>query len=75
MLLTLQLAVCLLLALAIFLLKAMGSGYYDSFMAYYRAELQKPVISERVFDAAQLSRLFSEKPFTVQATPDETAPR
>ena len=70
-----RLILCLAAALTLFLLKTMGSGVYDAFIQYYREELQKPLISQGVFDAADVSRLFSESPIAVQSTPDEAAPR
>lgn len=73
LLITIQLALSLLAALILFLLKAMDSeGYYD-FMAYYREELQKPVVSQQIFNG--VDELFEQNAVTVQATPDETADR
>ena len=74
LLLTLQLIVCVLSALALFLLKMTGNALYDSFIEFYRDELQKPIISREVFDTAQLSRLFADETIT-EMTPDEAAPR
>lgn len=71
LLISIQLVLCLLAALVLFLLKAMDSEGYYNFMDYYREELQKPVISQEVFNAADA--LFEQDPVTVQATPDETA--
>ncbi len=75
LLLTIQLVICLLLALALFLLKMTGNKVYDSFMEFYREELQKPLISRDVFDAADISRLFPGEEITVQVTPDEAEGR
>ena len=73
LLISIQLVLCLLAALVLFLLKAMDSeGYYD-FMEFYREELQKPVISQDVFSSADIGRLFTEQDITTQATPDEAA--
>lgn len=72
LLITLQLAICLLAALVLFLLKAMDSEGYYSFMDYYREELQKPVVSQELFSSAELGGLFAPNAVTIQATPDET---
>lgn len=71
LLISIQLILCLLAALALFLLKAMDSEGYYNFMDYYREELQKPVVSQEIFNAAD--GLFERDPVTIQATPDETA--
>lgn len=71
----LQLILCLLAALVLFLLKTMDSGVYHDFMDYYHEELNKPVISQGVFDALDVSRLLEENTVAVQATPDEAAHR
>lgn len=71
LLITIQLTLSLLAALVLFLLKAMDSEGYYNFMDYYHEELQKPVVSQEVFSAAD--ELFELTPVTVEATPDETA--
>ncbi len=73
LLISLQLALCLMAALVLFLLKTMDSGWYESFMTFYHEESQKPIVSQDVFKAVDLGMLFSENAVTVQATPDETA--
>ncbi|MBQ3265888.1 MAG: hypothetical protein IJH07_08965 [Ruminococcus sp.] len=73
LLITIQLALCLIAALVLFLLKAMDSEGYYSFIDYYHDELQKPVVSQEVFSAADVSKLFAEHHIEIQATPDETA--
>lgn len=75
LLIILQLALCLAAALVLFLLKAMDSEGYYSFMDYYHEELQKPVVSQELFEAADIGRLFAENQVEIQATPDETADR
>ncbi len=75
LLITIQLVLCLLAALVLFLLKAMDSEGYYSFIDYYHEELQKPVISEEVFRKADIGKLIAENPVEVQATPDEAAHR
>lgn len=71
LLITIQLVLSLLAALVLFLLKAMDSEGYYNFMDYYHEELQKPVISQEVFSAAD--ELFEQNAVTVEATPDEAA--
>lgn len=73
LLITLQLVFSLLAALVLFLLKAMDSAGYHNFMAFYREELEKPVISQEVFHFADVSKLFDQNAVTVRATPDETS--
>ena len=75
LLITIQLVLCLLAALVLFLLKAMDSEGYYSFIDYYHEELQKPVVSEEVFRKADIGKLIAENPVEVQATPDEDAHR
>ena len=52
LLITIQLALSLLAALVLFLLKAMDNEGYYNFMDYYHEELQKPVVSQEIFHAA-----------------------
>lgn len=75
LLITIQLVLSLLAALILFLLKAMDSEGYYSFMDYYHEELQKPVVSQELFHAVDIGQLFAENTVEIQATPDETAPR
>lgn len=75
LLITIQLVLCLLAALVLFLLKAMDSVGYREFMAYYHEEMGKPVVSQGVFDSLDIGRLFAEDNVTVQATPDEAEDR
>lgn len=63
----LRLAVCLLLALALFLLRSMGSEAYDAFMDFWHEELEKPVVPQGAFSSLDVSRLFPSE----QATADE----
>ncbi len=67
----LQLILCMVAALVLFLLKAMDSGAYHSFMQGYAEEMSKPVISQKVFDAVDWNALFGAAQVTVTATPDE----
>ena len=75
LLITIQLVLCLLAALVLFLLKAMDSEGYYSFIDYYHEELQKPVVSEEVFRKADIGKLIADDHVEVQATPDEAAHR
>lgn len=70
LLISIQLILCLLAALVLFLLKTMDSEGYHQFMDYYHEELQKPIVSQEVFHS--VDELFRQN-VTVQATPDETA--
>ncbi len=62
LLICIQFVLCLLAALVLFLLKAMGSEYYDAFSDSYHEELG-------AFDAYDLSRLFPQE--QIKATADE----
>lgn len=57
-LLTLQLVLCLAAVLVLFLLKTMDSAVYHDFMSFYAEELNRPLISRRVFDTLDLGKLF-----------------
>lgn len=70
LLITIQLILCLAAALSLFLLKSTGSALYDAFRARYDEEMQKPLISQGVFDHAGLDRLFS--PATTDEIPPES---
>lgn len=67
----LQLTVCTLSALVLFILNAMDSGAYHSFKQAYSDEMSKPVISQKFFDAVDWNALFGGSQTTVTATPDE----
>ena len=73
LLLIIQLALCLALVLALFLLKSMDSDIYHDFMDFYRDELSKPVVSQGVFDSVDVGRLLGEGSVSVRATPDEAS--
>ena len=66
-LLTVQLVVCIIVAIALLLLKSMDSGIYKGFSEWFLDELKKPVISQGVFSAIDDS-LFKNQ---AQASPDE----
>ena len=67
----LQLILCLLAALVLFLLKAMDSGAYHDFMEFYSAEMSKPVVSQSVFETVDWNALFGGEPVQIAASPDE----
>lgn len=71
LLISIQLVLCLITALALFLLKSMDSDFYRDFMDFYHDELNKPVISQGVFDTVDISKLFGGAP--VSAGTDEAA--
>lgn len=71
LLICIQLVLSLLAALGLFLLKAMGSEYFDAFYDGYHEELEKPIVSRGVFDEYDLSRLFPQE--QIKATADEAA--
>lgn len=68
LLITLQLALCLLLALSLFLLKSSGSSLYTRFKDWYDGEMQKTLITQSAFDTSKLEEFF------LPATADEAAP-
>ena len=69
LLISIQLALCVLAAVALFILKAMDSTLYHEIMTYYRTEMNKPVISQEYFEAVRLDSM-SER-----ASADELSPR
>ena len=73
LLLCIQLALCLIVAAVLFVLKAMDSEAYHSFMTYYRVEMNKPVISQELFETPDIRRLTSGGA-QVKASPDEIPP-
>ncbi len=73
LLISIQLVLCLLLALALFLLKSMDSEIYHDFIDYYHDELKKPMVSQGVFDTLDVTKLFQSP--KVQSTPDEAEDR
>ena len=71
----LQLILCMAAALVLFILKAMDSGAYHSFMKAYAEEMSKPVVSQKVFDAVDWNALFGGSHVSITATPDELEAR
>ena len=75
LLISIQLIVCAVAALVLFLLKTMDSPAYHSFMIWYRTEMNRPLISQTFFEALDVSRLASADEVRVEASPDELLPR
>ena len=64
-LVTMQLIICLLLALAAFVIKTVGGDFYTAARQWYYGELNKSIIAENTPDDYNLSEIF------VTATDDE----
>ena len=75
LLITIQLILCLIAALVLFLLKAMDSRAYHSFMTWYRVEMNRPVISREFFEQAGIGLPSTPDEVTVLESPDELPPR
>lgn len=75
LLISVQLIICMMAALVLFVLKAMDSEAYHGFMKTYAEEMAKPVISQKVFDAVDWNALFGGDQVKVSATPDELSRR
>lgn len=75
LLITIQLVLCIIAALALFIMRAMSSDLYHSFMTYYKVEMSKPVISESVFEALDITKLLADDGVKVEASPDELSRR
>ncbi len=71
LLILIQLVVCLIAALVLFVLKAMDSEAYHGIMTAYKTQMARPVISQEFFDKMDVSRLMSEDAVTVRSSPDE----
>ena len=61
------------LLISLQLILCLAAALIHEFMELYREELQKPIVSQEVFEAADVTKLFVSDNVTVQATPDETA--
>ena len=75
LLISIQLVLCLIAALVLFILKAMDSEAYCAIMTAYKTQMARPVISQEFFDTMDVSRLLRENAVTVSASPDELSPR
>lgn len=71
----LQLVLCMIAALVLFILKAMDSGTFHDFMQTYNEEMSKPVIAQSVFDAVDWNAIFGGSHAAVTSTPDERPTR
>lgn len=71
----LQLILCMIAALVLFILKAMDSGTFHDFMQTYNEEMSKPVIAQSVFDAVDWNAIFGGSHAAVTSTPDERPTR
>ena len=71
LLVTIRLALCLIAAAALLILRAADSEWYHEFMTCYRVEMNRPVIAQDFFEALDLSRIFGEDGVRVKASPDE----
>lgn len=65
--LTLQLVLCILIALSVFLLNITGSSLYDSFRSWYKAEMKHTLISDSFFETVDIPSLLA-------STADEATP-
>ena len=75
LLISIQLALCAAAAAVLFIMKVMDSEAYHSFMTAYRVEMNKPVISQELFEALDIRKLTGGDGVTVKASPDELPPR
>lgn len=75
LLISIQLIVCIMAALVLFILKAMDSRAYHGFMTWYRVEMSRPVISQEFFERVGVGRLSTPDEVTVRESPDELLPR
>lgn len=57
-LVTMQLIICLLLALAAFVIKTVGGDFYTAARQWYYGELNKSIIAENTPDDYNLSEIF-----------------
>ena len=55
---TMQLIICLLLALAAFVIKTVGGDFYTAARQWYYGELNKSIIAENTPDDYNLSEIF-----------------
>ncbi len=59
LLITIQLALCLLIALFLFIMKTTGTAFYDAFEKWYDDEMKKTLISRSAFEKVDLSAFFA----------------
>ena len=75
LLISIQLILCGVAALVLFLLKTMDSPAYHGFMDWYHGEMSRPVISRAFFGGGEDERPASTDEVTVEASTDEFPPR
>ena len=75
LLISIQLILCGVAGLVLFLLKTMDSPAYHGFMDWYRDEMSRTVISEEFFGISGDERAASADEVTVEASADELLPR
>ncbi len=75
LLISIQLVLCGVAALVLFLLKAMDSPAYHGFMEWYRGEMSRPVISREFFGGSEDDRPATADEVRVEASADELLPR
>ena len=71
LLISIQLGLFLVTVLVILLLKAMDSAAYHEIMSYYKVEMNKPVISQELFESIDLIGKASKTEVDVKASADE----
>ncbi len=70
-LVTIQLVVCLIIAFAVFMLKAMNSQTYKDFCDWYNEQMQDTLLSNSAFENIDLSQFVKATTDQVKATTDE----
>ena len=74
LLMMIQLAVCVIAAAALSVLRAMDSDIYHSVMTAYRVEMNKPLISRELFDSPFASMPTQADVTVTEASADELSP-
>lgn len=75
LLISIQLILCAVAALVLFLLKTMDSPAYHGFMTRYRAEMNRTLIGRSFFGADDGDAPATADEVTVRSSPDELLPR
>lgn len=75
LLISIQLILCAVAALALFILKAMDSPAYHGFMTRYRTQMNRPLISREFFEGSASPLSASADEVSVEASADELPPR
>ena len=71
LLITIRLILCLIGAAVLFVMRAMDSDAYHGFMSVYKAEMNKPLISQELFRSLGPAGLASRDEVSVRASTDE----